>query len=125
MLLAARIVYAFAMLSIKLSILLLYFRIFNVSKTMRWMIYIGIYTQILFYLTYIATYVTLDVVCISGNTLTKLFCTNTWIIVEVAGSINVATELFILALPTVMVWQLQLTFRRKLGVISVFMAGLV
>lgn len=104
---------------------MLYFRIFNVNRTMRWMIHIGIYVQIVFYISWVAAYSALLVVCATATAFSHPFCTNTWITVEVQGAINVITDFYILALPTVMVWQLQLTFRRKLGVIAVFMTGLV
>lgn len=113
------------MFLVKLSLLLLYFRIFSVNKRMELLIRIGIGIQIVFYLAYVATYATLNVVCVSASSLSKPLCTNTWIIVEVQGTINVATDFYILALPVIMVTQLQLTFRRKLGVIAVFMTGLV
>ena len=104
---------------------MLYFRIFNVNRTMRWMIHIGIYVQIVFYISWVAVYSALLAVCATATGFSHPFCTNTWITVEVQGAINVITDFYILALPTVMVWQLQLTFRRKLGVIAVFMTGLV
>lgn len=89
------------------------------------MIHIGIYVQIAFYLSWVGTYSALMAICVSVTGLSKPFCNNTWITVEVQGAINVVTDFYILALPTVMVWQLQLTFRRKLGVIAVFMTGLM
>lgn len=113
------------MFFVKISILLLYFRIFSVNRTMRILIHVGIYIQIVFYLAYVGTYAALNVICVSATSLSKPLCISTWIIVEVQGSINVVTDFYILALPVIMVSQLQLTFRRKLGVIAVFMTGSV
>ena len=120
---AISLVYGPIIFLVKLSLLLLYYRLFSRNKTMRYLIYFGIAFQALFYVASIGFYSTAEVLCVSSANAQAKFYTREWVFTIVSGVINVLTDFYVLILPIVMVWSLQLTSRQKIGIIAIFMTG--
>lgn len=124
-LIALSVVYGPVIFFVKLSILLLYFRIFAVNRIMKYLINFGIIFQTVFYVGYTAVYAATEVKCSGPEALEIAFCMKSYGFVVAQGGVNVATDFYILGLPIFMVSQLQMTLKRKVGVCAVFMAGLL
>ena len=116
--------YILSLLGYKMSILLLYLRIYRVNRPFR-----------------MATYVTIFIVFayLFSNFWTQLFgchpfdkeynkklpghCID-YIKADYAyGSLNVITDLILFVLPIPMIWRLQLNLREKIGISLIFMVG--
>lgn len=116
-----------AIFVIKLSIFLLYLRLFAPNIRTRYLIYAGIaYNAI----TNIAIMVAFPAICAPrGNdnwitSLEKPSChTPLEDLAVAAGALNFASDVYILLLPVPMIWGLQLPMRRKIGLLTVFATG--
>ena len=65
-------------------------------------------------------------ICVSGADLSRAICINSGrAIVLLTGIVNVVTDFYLLALPVYPIMQLNLKHRQKLGLLSIFMAGLM
>ncbi|KAL8852626.1 MAG: hypothetical protein Q9221_002506 [Calogaya cf. arnoldii] len=104
----------------KLSLFILYYRIFNPSKTMRYLIYLGIGFNFVYYTIYLFIY---SFYC--PNTSKKaLTCSHEVKVISVATSaINVVSDFYILLIPLAAISNLQLPKKRKLGLFAVFFTG--
>ena len=91
---------------------------------MRFLIYFGIAFQALFYAASVAFYSAAEATCTQNSKAQAAFYLREWVFTVVSGIINVMTDFYVLILPIAMVWSLQLTTRRKIGVIAIFLAGL-
>ena len=100
------------MLCVKLSLLLLYLRIFAPDKITRYLIYLGIT---------ICTggYTTLMFLAIFSNPVT-LIAAN-----KALGVLNLSSDVYTLCIPVAVVTKLPLSTQKRIGVLLVFMAGLV
>jgi hypothetical protein len=107
----------------KLAILFLYLRLFGVYRYLRIMVYVGIGTTIL--LHGVATVVAMAL-CTTDSALTYVKCSGTTTTIALVSSAgNVVSDLYILTIPCLAVWNLHLDTTRKLGVLAVFSAGLL
>lgn len=119
---------AMAMLFPKLSLFLLYRRLFSPNRNTKRLIYYGIIVSLATYWTFIP--------------LETYYCTprgnQQWNAIEVSekcskirpytivqGAINVLLDVYILYLPIPVVWKLQLSTPQKAGVLFVFMHGIM
>lgn len=118
--------YLISILGYRLALLLMYLRIFGVNRPFRYATW-AVMSFIIGYL--------------SCNLITLLFgCTPiakywkasepghciTLIKADYAyGSMNVGSDILLFLLPLPMVWQLQLSFKEKLGLVLVFMSGIM
>ncbi|KAL9041315.1 MAG: hypothetical protein Q9180_001356 [Flavoplaca navasiana] len=104
----------------KLSIFILYYRIFSPSKTMRYLIYFGIGANFIYYTIYLFIY--------------SFYCPNTSkkaptcghevkVISVVTSAINVVSDFYILLIPLAAISSLQLPKKRKVGLFAVFFTG--
>ena len=119
------VIYAFAIFFIKLSICLLYIRIFNIQRAFRYFVYAGIFSCTLIYTTYVSISIATIVQC-AGPLLNDFqVCAHAQSIVIVFAVIGVATDLYILALPISPILHLKLRRRQKIGLLGVFLSGLV
>ena len=118
------LVYGPIIFLVKLSLLLLYYRLFSCNKTMRFLIYFGIAFQALFYIASIGFYSAAEATCTQSSKAQAAFYLREWVFTVVSGIVNVITDFYVLILPIAMVWSLQLTTRRKIGVIAIFSTGL-
>ncbi|CAF9923906.1 MAG: hypothetical protein HETSPECPRED_005455 [Heterodermia speciosa] len=117
-------IYLLSLLGYKLSILLLYLRLFGVNTRFRYAtwavaflvsgyVFANLWTQLFgchpiakFWQPKLAGH------CMTWETATYAY-----------GSLNVISDLFIFVLPLPMVWRLRLSRREKLGVTLVFFGG--
>ena len=92
---------------------------------MRYLIYFGIVFQALFYLSSVGFYATAEALCTSSAKKQADFQFREWVFTIVSGVFNVITDFYVLILPISMVWHLQLSSKRKIGVIAIFLTGLL
>ncbi len=95
----------------KLTLLLLYHRIFYPDKKTRYAIWLGVVVTFLAYLIIMILYISVS----DLNTKTLLN--------RAVGVMNVVSDFYILTIPIVAVSRLQMSRSRKLGVIAVFLTG--
>ena len=119
------VIYAFAIFFIKLSICLLYIRIFSLQRAFRYFVYAGIFFCALTYTTYVSISIATIVQCAGLLGLKEPVCAHAQSIVIVFAVIGVATDLYILALPVSPILHLKLRRRQKIGLLGVFFSGLV
>ena len=120
------LIYAFAIFFIKLSISLLYIRIFNIQRIFRYFVYAGILSCALTYTAYVGISIATIVQC--GTPLEGLsnsLCKDAQVITVVTSVINVSTDVYILVLPIGPILKLKLRPRQKVGLLGVFLSALV
>jgi hypothetical protein len=105
--------------------MLLYLRVFSVSKTLKIVVYIGIVVMSLFYTAMIGIAIGSLVKCNGINALTVQFCRNySGPIIMLNAVFNVITDFYVLLLPIPLILKLHLNLKRKIGVLAVFSGGL-
>nr|P9WEU1.1 RecName: Full=SAT4 family membrane protein [Aspergillus nidulans FGSC A4] len=124
---ASQILYAPLIFVTKLSIFLLYLRVFASAR--RGMTYLSIHLLIWFNLAfYLANFFLKIFQCIPRAKIwdsnTSGHCININIPILVTAAINVVSDLLMLCLPIICVWRLQMSIRRKLGISAIFAAGI-
>ncbi|KAL8874152.1 MAG: hypothetical protein Q9174_000490 [Haloplaca sp. 1 TL-2023] len=104
----------------KLTLFILYYRLFNPSKTMRYLIYFGIGFNFLFYTIYLFIYA---LMC-PNTSKRAATCTGRVKDLGVATSaINVVSDFYILVIPLAAISGLQLKAKRKWGLMAIFFTG--
>ena len=98
------------MLCLKLSLLLLYLRIFAPDKVTRYLIYFGMTICIVAYtvLMFLNIFSNVDTVIAANKSL---------------GAVNFSSDVYILCVPITAISKLQLSMKKKIGVMFVFMTG--
>ena len=122
---ALSVCYPIVIFFVKLTISLLYLRLFGLQKAFRYSVYGGIIFCFLFYTAYMGTQIGAVVRCDNTESTRYWLCRNNQILTLVSGVVNVATDLYLLILPIQPLMLLKLRGRRKLGLLLVFMAGLM
>lgn len=121
-------VYGPAVFFAKLSLFLLYLRLFRPSQWTKILIYFGIVTTFAYYT---ATTVTFGVLCIprpGESWMESDFspsCRKSIVMTYIQGVFNVVSDFYLLLLPVPVVWNLQMPLRKKIGVLTIFMTGLL
>ena len=100
------------MLSLKLSLLLLYLRIFAPDKVTRYLIYVGMTFCFLAYTVLMFLNIFSDVETVIDTN-------------KALGAVNLFSDIYILCVPTTAISKLQLSVRKKIGVMLVFMTGIM
>ena len=120
--LAMTIAYPAAMMMIKASILLLYYRIFKVNERLRKVIVGSIIFNTLVHIPYTVLYILTTVDCVSLSDLTNnpICNSNNYVIVLTLGVLTVITDFWLLFLPMRSVFGIHLENRRKIGLVAVF-----
>ena len=112
----------------KLSILLLFFRLFSSNRRTRYLIYFGI----AFATTIAITDIAVDgALCIprrgesfnSSTVISRCAHQGVWAVVQ--STAIVVLNLFIFYLPIPIIWRLKLSLKTKLGVLGIFMTSLL
>ncbi|KAI0006914.1 hypothetical protein F4779DRAFT_629475 [Xylariaceae sp. FL0662B] len=122
------LVYTLSNMFTKLTLLTLYLRIFKPAVCARLTIWLGIVVTILFY---IATFIGYLGLCAHVGipiwvSMRDVRCANNNLSISKAqGWYALISDAYILAVPLSLVWGLKLNPRRKLGVMAVFLTGLV
>ncbi|KAL8891807.1 MAG: hypothetical protein Q9215_001243 [Flavoplaca cf. flavocitrina] len=104
----------------KLSIFILYYRIFSPSKTMRYLIYFGIGANFIYYTVYLFIY---SFYCPNTSKKAITCAHEVKVISVVTSAINVVSDFYILLIPLAAISSLQLPKKRKLGLFAVFFTG--
>ena len=112
----------------KLSLLLLYLRIFSLVSRVRCAIYIGIFLNIMFYAGSTVAY---GALCIPSSgqswadTLNTGRCIHSNVVNYLQAAFGVLSDFYILILPMPIVYKMKLPFRKKVGVAAIFATGLL
>lgn len=116
------------MLFAKAALFLLYYRVFSLNCGTKIAIYIGISITFLFYL---ATGVAILVLCIpmrnEGWTSTPYVerCYRAEVMGDIQGVFGLVSDLYIFVLPLPVLYRLQMSFQKKIGLTAVFFTGLM
>lgn len=124
--------YAAAAFFVKLSLFLLYLRLFNVKKKTRWAVHIGI---VLCLIMYAASIIANTVLMVprpgqpqtTAGYLARLSNIGNKLnyVAVVQGAFGTASDIYLLVIPIQTVMRLQLSWKRKLGVSTIFMTGIM
>lgn len=110
----------------KLSILLLTIRIFVPAQSTKTKIWYASWAVIWFNLLYcIALVLVVILQCVNKKEIPGKTCIDTYSLLVTASIINVLSDLMMLAIPLVAVWDLQMPMRRKIGISVVFAVGML
>ena len=113
----------------KLSLFLLYLRMFSPSRPTKYLIYLGITSNALLYFSITAAIgalciprqgkswmeATVSPGCINNATMTGL----------IMAVFNVISDSYLFLIPFAVVWQLQIPKKKKLGIYAIFAIGLL
>jgi len=120
--------YSPSILMAKLSLLLLYLQIFRPNVRLRYCIYLTIGLISIFYSATFIAYAVLSIPRPGQSQLEAMLSVNTARDIPLGitqGVVNVITDFLIFCLPIPVVWKLQLPRRKKVGVLAMFMTGLL
>ena len=118
--------YPFTICFAKISILLLYLRIFKLDRTLRLAIHAGLLFTTFWYTAILGVAIAAIVKCNGLAQLSNQFCLNyAKPVVVMNAVINVVTDFYILVLPVPCVMKLQINRRRRIGLLLVFASGFV
>ena len=111
----------------KLSLFLLYYRLFAPHQWIRYLVYLGIGSSAA---TYTASTIMYGYLCLPrhGQSWTEAVLSSrchkqTIILGYVQGPFNILSDLYLLFLPLSSVWQLHLPLRKRLGIAVIFLSG--
>ncbi|KAI9747112.1 MAG: hypothetical protein M1815_004617 [Lichina confinis] len=120
----SQIVARIAMTLAKFSVLLMFLRIFRPPPVRKDKMFYAIWFVIWLNLLYcVALVMTVLLECVGQTRTPGKACINIFALVTSAASINVATDILMLAIPIVAVWNLHMTVKRKIGLSFVFAVG--
>ncbi|KAL2050957.1 hypothetical protein ABVK25_008856 [Lepraria finkii] len=112
----------------KLALFILYYRIFALNRWTKIAIYSGIILTGLFYL---ASSIALIVLCIprrneSWTSMTNVTrCERAEVMGDVQGIFGLASDLYIFILPLPVLFRLQMSLKKKLGITAIFLTGFI
>lgn len=111
----------------KLSLFLLYYRLFARHKWMRIWVYLGIGAAALMYASSMIMY---GYLCVPRrgqswfDAILSSRCHKQFIMIGyVRGPFNLLSDVFLLFLPLPAIWQLQLPLRKRVGLAGIFLTG--
>jgi len=120
--------YSPSILMAKLSLLLLYLKIFRPNVGLRYCIYLSMTFFTAFYTDTFVPYAVLSIPKPGQSQLAAIMSVDTARDIPLGitqGVVNVASDFYILCLPMPVVWKLQLPRGKKIGVLAIFMTGLL
>ncbi len=120
--------YSPSILMAKLSLLLLYLQIFRPNVRLRYCMYLTIGLISIFYSATFIAYAVLSIPRPGQSQLEAMLSVNTARDIPLGitqGVVNVISDFLIFCLPIPVVWKLQLPRRKKVGVLAMFMTGLL
>lgn len=117
------IIYAPTMFFIKLSILLLYLRIFFINDRMRYLIYFKAAFLAVFYMMYLGVNIAYNFVCTAFNFQKVKYCLDFDDILYAQGATNLATDIWLVVLPIPMILRLKISKKQKIGLILILAAA--
>lgn len=126
------VLFAASAFSVKLSLFLLYFRLFQIQNVTRWLIYSGIIVCGLFYSGMIIASCALYIPPPDHQNTSLTWWLRAWKADDVAhrllivqGSFGTMSDIYLLVIPIRSIFQLQLPIRRRLGISSIFLIGIM
>lgn len=120
------IIFPFTVFFAKVSILLIYLRLFKIDRPLRVGIHVGLILMALFHTAIIGVGIGTVIKCVGVSASTSTFCNAASGSTQLAQSaFNVVTDFLILILPMPLVMKLQLPRTRKIGLFFVFGAGVL
>lgn len=110
---------------IKISILILYKRLFGIYDTSRRLVYIGIAMVILITIPACGVAIARSVRCDGIEALTRSLCKtqNVSTVLTIFSVCNMVTDLYTLIIPINRILKLHIDLKRKLGVFAIFVGG--
>ena len=111
--------------SIKTSILLFYLQLFRVNPRFKYWVYFGILFCAISTVTCWGISAASLVECSSPQSLDIALCANSDITTLVMGTINVATDFYVLLLPISILTRLNARRGKKIRLMAVFLCGVV
>lgn len=119
--------YSLAVLFAKLSLFLLYFQIFAISRKTRILIHVGIVSISIFY---VGTAITSAVLCMPRpgkgweEAISAHKCSmSTTRISYLVSIFGVISDFYLLCLPIPVIWRMNMPRKKKVGVCAIFMTG--
>ena len=112
----------------KLSLLLLYLEVFRPNVKLSYLIYLGIVFNVLFYTSTMIAFFIFYMPRPGQNLIQVLYSNDAAkgiVLAVVQGAVNVGSDFYILCLPLWGVWQLQLAPKQKVGILCIFLTGLL
>lgn len=111
----------------KLSLFMLYYRLFKPQKLIRYAIIFGATFSFLFYFSNMIVNAILcsPKVGHPWNVAVGVKCARTGVFAVILGIINLILDMFLLILPILVILPLQLSVKKKIGISAIFMAGLL
>ena len=124
------IMYGVIIFIIKLSILLQYLRIFTPAKKtdlIYWASHTLIWTNFVFYFvsSFLEIFACKPIAKVWDPLIANGQCMNLQAINVAAAAFNVLSDVSILVLPQKVIWKLHMSSRRKLGISSIFLTGIL
>jgi hypothetical protein len=122
---APLIVYPFCIYFVKLSILLLYIRVFGVARSVRLSSWFEICLFTLFYLAYAGVQIASLIQCVTADSVKTGLCKDVYALTIAQGAFNVLSDFYVFIIPIGCIVRLQVTKRQKVGLLFIFLAGLI
>lgn len=111
----------------KLSFFILYIQLFRPIRWLRWAAYIGATINVLFYFSVVVATLAFTVPAPGETWLQTAYSprqTKTLLMPIPTSSMSLVLDIYILLLPMTVVNTLQLTTKKKIGLIAVFLTGI-
>ncbi|KAF7879368.1 hypothetical protein EAF04_000564 [Stromatinia cepivora] len=123
--LASELIWACSMALIKISVLLLYVRIFGSMRYFRLLAYgFGSFTIAwAIMVVFVCTFQCLPVAYQWDKTIEGGQCINSWLFFTIGSSFDVLVDFALLILPLPAIWNLQLSILQKVSLIAIFCLG--
>ena len=118
-------IYYLAILMIKVSICLLYLRIFGVHPTFRKFVSGGLAFGIIYHSATFGLAIAQTIHCDRSSTGHDSLCEDIEKLTLFTSVMNMATDLYIFVLPIVPIMDLKVRREKKYGVLIIFLSGLV
>lgn len=134
--LSSIVLFSFSSLFVKTALLALYLRVFSPSAAARGMIWIGVATIVVFYIVAIILNIRF---CVPISMTTPVPDRDEWArklkastcsqpvynLNAAVGLFGVVSDLYVLVIPVSMVYRLRIPRNKKLGILGIFLTGLL
>ena len=120
--------YSLVMFFVKLALFLLYHRLFAISSGTRIAIYFGITLNGLFYLGSCIVPIILCIPRRNESWTSEIYekrCYNSEVMGDILGIFGLVSDIYIFILPLPVIFRLQMSLKKKLGITAVFLTGLM
>lgn len=104
----------------------MFLRIFVPSHTKKHKIHYSVWILVWFNLLFcLALVLAIVFACVAKHETLGPVCTNSYVLALTASSINIVSDVVMLIIPLVAIWDLQMAQKRKLGIGLVFAVGML